>query len=370
MILYIKNIISYIIFSFLRIFFGKRKNTNYKNILFFNSEKIGDLIVSSVILENDSLFPEDSEVYFLIKEKYFPLFENYKGKIKILKYNYSLYKWFLPYRIFLINKIRKLRLDKFYNLTPARGMLNDELSLLSGANKIFSMNTGRKYLKGISENMIDKRYDEFLFTDVKNEYDKHMKLLNIFSNGKEIEFNVDKIFSLNWENNIIKNKFAKKNEYIVISPLSSEPDRTWSLASFSKLSNELSENNKIVLVGSGKEKFLLEKIKNGNENIFIETSPLNLLPEVINDCKLFIGGDSGITHIALKLGKPLLAVLDGGYFNRYFPYKTQDKKNNYIYNLMDCFECGFNCIYDKKYCLLNITYESVLNKVNEILKTI
>jgi ADP-heptose:LPS heptosyltransferase len=368
MILYIKNIISLVNFFLLKILFRRRNNPGHKNVLFFNSEKIGDIVVSSMILENDTVFPDDVKVYFLLKEKFSPLFKSYTGKFQIIKYNYKAYKWILPYRIKLIKKIRSLNLDKFYNLTPARGVLNDELSILSGANKIYAMNGDKKYLKCITGDIMDKGYTEILYKSVKNEYVKHTELIKSYSGEKEILFKNKKTFVLSESNELVRKGLVKKDEYIAVSPLSSEPDRMWGTENFKNLCNELAENYKVVLIGSLKEITLLQKIRNKNENIFIDTSALSKLPEIIYHCRLFIGGDSGLTHIALKLGKPLLAILDGGYFNRYFPYRTEDKNNNYIYSLMDCFECGFDCIYDRKYCLLNITYESVKTKVKEILK--
>lgn len=371
MILYMKNIVSLLNFLFLKLFFGRKSNTNSKNILFFNSEKIGDLIVSSMILENDELFSENVNIYFLIKEKFYSLFENYNGKVKIIKYDYKKYKWFLPYRFIFLKYLRSLGIDKFYNLTPARGMLSDEISLLSGSNIICATNNDKKYLKGNAGKITDKYYDEILFKDIKNEYEKHKKLLQIFSNkDKEIKLKNKKTFRVTERNYLIEKGLAKSKEYIAISPMSTDLERTWGIKNFSKLSNELAGKYKIILIGSQKEKKILECIRQGNKNILIDTSLLMDLPDIINHCRLFIGGDSGLTHIALKLDKPLLAILDGGYFNRYFPYCAEDKKFNYIYNEMDCFECGFDCIYDKKYCLLNIPYEDVLNKTNEILKNI
>jgi ADP-heptose:LPS heptosyltransferase len=369
MILYIKNIISLLNFFFLKIFFGKRKIAENRNILFYNSEKIGDIMLSSIILENDESFPEDVKIYFLIKENYYPLLMNYKGKIKIITYNYKKYKWFLPYRFFLLKKLRELNIDKLYNLTPARGMLNDEISLLSGANKTFAINKDKKYLKGFVGKIMDGYYEDILFSGIKNEYVKNEELLRSFTkNEREINFINKKTFKISGSNNLIDSGLVKKNEYIIIAPLSTDLERTWGVNNFVKLGEELSKSNKIVLVGSPREKSLLEKIKNNNDNIIVDTSSLKDLPDIIFHCRLFIGGDSGLTHIALKLGKPLLAILDGGFFNRYFPYKTEEKKNNYIYHMMDCFECGFDCIYEKKYCLENISFEDVLNKINQLLK--
>jgi len=368
MILVLKNIISYAVFSFLRIFLGRRNFTENTSILFFNSEKIGDLVVSSVILENDEELCRDRNIYFLIKRKNAPLFSGYEGKIKIISYNYGLYKWFLPYRIVFLIRLRNLKLNALYNLTPARGILNDEISLLGGANKIYASSGELKFLKGI-EDRTGKLYDDILFEGVKNEYLKHENLLCLLGIRKDkIIYGNKKTFGTGKSHYLIFKNEIKKYDYIVVSPLSTEPERTWGKENFQRLCRELSANYKIVVTGSGKEKKILEEIKNGNENIYVDTSSLGDLSGLIENCRLFIGGDSGLTHIALKLGKPLLAVLDGGYFNRYFPYKEENEKNNYIYNMMECFECGFDCIHDKKLCLTEIKYDDVMNKTKEILK--
>jgi heptosyltransferase I len=367
-ILYIKNIVSFIIFLFLKIFFKRIHNPDNKNILFYNPEKIGDLTISSVILEDDDIFPDDVNVYFLIKDNYYSLLENYNGKIKIITYNYNKYKWILFYRFILINRLRSLQLDKFFNLTPARGMLSDELSLLSGANKIYSISNNKNYLKGIAGKITDKYYDEILFSDIKNVYEKHINLLRLLGNvEKEIVFKNEKVFKITGSNYLIEKGLVKEREYIVISPLSSEMEKTWGVENYGKLSNKLAEDYKIVLIGSGKEKSLLEKIKNNNEKIIIAETSLKELPEIINNCYLFIGGNSGPAHIALQLGVRFLVILYGGYFNWYFPYRAEDKNNNYVYHFMDCFECGVNCIHEKILCLENLKYDEVISKVYKIL---
>jgi ADP-heptose:LPS heptosyltransferase len=364
----LKNIISLFVFYSLNVFFWKKTNPESKNIIFYNSEKIGDLMVSSVILENDDILNTDGDIYFVLKDKYSELFKEYKGRVKIIKYNYGLYKWFIPYRFAFLFKLRKLKAREFYNLTPARGILNDEISLLSGANRTIALSKSGKFLKGTA-GITDKYYDEIFLSDIKNEYEKHIKLLEFLNaNEKEIFFGNKKTFKITGSNYLIYKNEVRKNQYVVISPLSTEPDRVWDAENFRKLCAELSKEIKIVLEGSPAEKSNLEYIRNGNENIIIDTSSLGELPGIIGNCRLFIGGDSGLTHIALKLGKPLLALLDGGYFNRYFPYRENDENINYIYKIMDCFECGFDCIYDKKLCIVNIEFDEVLKKVKDILK--
>lgn len=367
MISLIKNIVSLFVFFFLKIFFRKDYKQNKKNLVFYNPEKIGDLTISSVILEYDNIFSDNIEVFFLVKDMYYPLLENYSGKIKIITYSYNKYKWNIFYRFKLIKKIRNLKAEKFFNLTPARGILSDEISVLSGANEIYSISNNKNFLKGIAGRIMDKYYNGVLFGEVKNVYEKHISLLKMFSGGKEVIFKNKKVFKVSESNYLIEKGLVRKNEYIVISPLSSEMDKTWGLERYAKLSNELSEKYKVVLIGSAKERNLLEEVRNGNEKIIVAETTLQDLPGIINYSTLFIGGNSGPAHIALHLGVRFLIIVFGGYFNWYFPYRADEKNNNYIYNYMDCFECGIKCIYDKKYCLENLKYEDVLNEINEIL---
>jgi ADP-heptose:LPS heptosyltransferase len=367
MILWIKNIVSLFNFYILKLFYGRKNNSENKNILFFNSEKIGDLTISSVLLEYDDIFPADAEIYFLVKDIYYPLLINYKGKVKIITYKHKKYKWFLCYRIMLLNKLRSLSLAQFYNLTPARGILSDEISVLSGSNKIYSISNNKDYLKFISK-ITDKYYDEILYCELKNVYEKHKKLMESFGIGeRKIEFRNNKAFDIKRNNYLVDNGLVKKGEYIAVSPLSSEMDKTWGLNNYKQICEELSKKYKIVLIGNGKQRELLEKVKNRNDKIIIASTTLEVLPVVINDCRLFIGGNSGPAHIALHLGVKFLVILYGGYYGWYFPFKDEDRKNNYIYNPVNCLGCGIKCVQNKMYCLEGLSSEEVLKKLYQIL---
>jgi|WetSurMetagenome_2_1015567.scaffolds.fasta_scaffold54721_2 ADP-heptose:LPS heptosyltransferase len=362
---YTKNFFSYFLYHFLKLFFKTKKGNI--NILFINSGQIGDLVVSSMIFDNDEIFNNYKKVYFLLRSEYYSLFKNYKGKVELITYDYKKLKWSLIYRLKLLKKIRSLNLKDAYNITAARGMLNDQLTLLSGAENKFTICKSWKYLMPFWGKLMDKEYDDILFTDEPNEYKKHISLINLFSKKEPDIYNIKTFNVSEYQDFRINNDIDKRN-FIAISPLSSVMTRTWGIENFKKLCSILKDKYELILIGSKSEISILKYIAGGNKDIRINTCDLEFLPVLIDSTKLFIGSDSGLTHIALKLNKPFVAILDGGYFNMFFPFQEENRNFKYVYNKMDCFECDWKCIYREPKCLTQISMEQVLQSIDKLLK--
>ena len=134
--IYVKNTLSYVSFRFMK-FFLKRKKISGDGLLFVNLAPIGDLVVSSVILKNEILF--EYKTYFLIKKKYYPVLKDYNGRTRIIILKTVLYKWLIPYRFYFLNKLRRLNIAVAVNIGHNKSTISDEITLLSGANKIFAL---------------------------------------------------------------------------------------------------------------------------------------------------------------------------------------------------------------------------------------
>jgi ADP-heptose:LPS heptosyltransferase len=121
------------------------------------------------------------------------------------------------------------------------------------------------------------------------------------------------------------------------------------------------------LLGSKiQEKGLIE-IKNKYENIEIAAGSIVLknLYSYLLKTKLFIGLDSGISHMALKAGAKSIILVGGGTYGMYFP-KLNDKKTVYLSKELSCFQCNWNCIYDRNLCLSDISVEEVMKHIEVI----
>ena len=364
---FLKNSISFLIFNILSLLKRKRIKVSYSNnVLLINTGKIGDLIVSSIFLENDDLFQE-KKIFFLLEKKYKDLFFGYNGNIRLIYYNSKNYKWNIFYRLKILKILRSYGFSFAFNISPARGFIGDEISLLSGAEKIYATCDNMKYLGKYYGRILDRKYTDIKYREIKNEYIKLDKLVKEITGLSDSQIKFFNSKSLLIDLNLDLSYNVKKDEYILISPLVTDMKRSWGVENYKILTQKLSESFKVLLIGSIAEKNVLKYISGNLKNVFIITPSLRYTPSVINFCKLFIGNHSGLSHIALKLQKPLIAIVDGGFFNYYFPIFEDRPENIFIYHKLECFECDWNCKYHEPLCLKNITVENVLKNVNILL---
>ncbi len=365
---YFKNLISYFLFQVLILLLkSKNKKSNTNRILLVNTGKIGDLIISSIFLDNDELF-SGKEIFFLSGEKYKDLFFGYNGKIKLIYYDTKRYKWNLFCRYKLLKNLREYGFSYAYNVSPARGFIGDELSLLSGAEKKYATCSNIKYLGKHFGKILNRKYTEIQYQKIKNEFNKLQTLVKDLSIEKnpELIFHNRKSLHIDIKPDLPVN--IKPDEFILISPMVTEMDRSWGIENYKTLTGKLCEKNKILLIGSPSEEETLGYISGNLRNTFVITPSLKYTPSIINSCRIFIGNNSGLTHIAIKLGKPTVAIIDGGFFDWIFPINENDPKNVFIYNKLDCFGCDWKCIYKEPICLTKISLKEVLNKSKELLE--
>ncbi len=364
LIRHIKNISEFVIFLFLK-FTLPKANVQKKSLLLINTGLIGDLIVSTILLENSEIFKNFEKVHFLIKNQYLDLFKDYSGKVSVIGYSYENYKYsfFAKYRTLV--KLRREGYETCINLTAARGILNEEMTHLVGAKEIITLNSFMKYLGNNIGKYFDSKYSTILAKNILNEYDKHIELIHFLSTkNQNIIFNQNIVFP----RKIISPKLQSLENSIIIAPFTSVMNRDWKKDNFSELINNLKTKNRIVLLGSKNQLDQLKVLSGNDKNITILAGELNLneLPILIKEAKLFIGLDSGLTHIALKMDCPLVAIIGGGEFGRFFPYK-ESRRVKYLYSNMDCFLCHWECTKKEKYCVSDVSLDTVLKEANNML---
>jgi len=109
----------------------------------------------------------------------------------------------------------------------------------------------------------------------------------------------------------------KKDHIITIHPAASKSERTWHAERFGVLCQKLLKQYsvKIILLGTSKEKPLLEQIREfcPQENLSI-VPELNLgeITQLLEMSRLFIGNDSGMLHLASLAGTPVVGIYGPG----------------------------------------------------------
>jgi ADP-heptose:LPS heptosyltransferase len=240
-----------------------------------------------------------------------------------------------------------------YNISQERGILNDELVINSGAVKKICFQKNAQFLQPIFNERNNSKYSMIYNTDGINEYKKG-KFISDVAKLEDTPRETDckaKIFS--------SPKGKNKSDYIVVAPLSSDIKRGWGLNHYSTLVSELSKIYTIIILGEKKyqslvSRFILpdKKIK----NLFGLTS-LKEAAELISCCRLFIGNDSGLTHVAKYYNRSIVAIIGGGMYGRFFPIENDGNKYWAFNN--GCFGCGWNCTQYERICLTKVSFNEV-----------
>jgi ADP-heptose:LPS heptosyltransferase len=109
-------------------------------------------------------------------------------------------------------------------------------------------------------------------------------------------------------------------QYAVISPFASSKEREYPYTKFKEISTQLYQVYGIRSIYLGQS----DLIEQDNEAISFEYNiPIDLLFNRIQNCAVFIGNDSGLSHIALRYNKKTVVLFSRmEQYGLYFPYNN------------------------------------------------
>jgi heptosyltransferase III len=104
--------------------------------------------------------------------------------------------------------------------------------------------------------------------------------------------------------------------WLAVAPGSGQPRKNWPLAHYYEVSRALGWEYglKVVwLAGPGEEALLpyLEALGQAQGQLLLANRPLARVARVLSRCRLYIGNDSGLTHLAAAVGEPDVLALFG-----------------------------------------------------------
>jgi len=111
-----------------------------------------------------------------------------------------------------------------------------------------------------------------------------------------------------------ENQFSHPKEFrVAIHPGSGSPKKNWDAANFAELCVRVANTHhaKIVLIAGPSEKESVQIIRNtmlDSSLIILENIPLPTIAEELRRCRVYVGNDSGISHLAAAVGVPTIAI--------------------------------------------------------------
>jgi ADP-heptose:LPS heptosyltransferase len=94
---------------------------------------------------------------------------------------------------------------------------------------------------------------------------------------------------------------------------------------------------------------------------FLGKSTFREAAAFLRDCRLALGVDTGLAHAACAVDVPLIVLVGGGTFGRFFPYSS---RTTAVCLPLECYGCGWNCPYPSAYCVAGIKPETVAQAVD------
>jgi ADP-heptose:LPS heptosyltransferase len=219
--------------------------------------------------------------------------------------------------------------------------------------------------------------------EITNEFYKHKYLLEQLSPNTIFDA-YEPFFPLQKEDKENAQKLLRTHgvpsTYAVVFPGSGSPIRNWPVEKFKEIIEHLHTlDTHVVLCGSKEESLIAKKIISLFENtssitdLSGSTSSIFQLAAIIEQSKLYIGGDTGPTHISAAVGAPTVCLMGGGVFMEFFPYGNLDK-NRVVYDKsMTCMNDNWKCSENNPFgapapCIENIKPKDVINEINSLLK--
>jgi predicted lipopolysaccharide heptosyltransferase III len=160
------------------------------------------------------------------------------------------------------------------------------------------------------------------------------------------------------------------HSYVVIQPASRFSTKEWTDEGFAEIADYLVAEWgwKVVMTGSRLEGEKLRRIAARASYPPVIFGDLSVceLKAVLAGARLFIGNDSGPTHMAAALSIPVVVLFGSSDSRVWYPWKT---RYCLVQNPFDCNPCpGYQClVYEEPRCILSITPEQVKAAIDSIL---
>lgn len=157
--------------------------------------------------------------------------------------------------------------------------------------------------------------------------------------------------------------------FVLIHPAAAFATKEWPVERFAELASRLIEDGLQVAAtaGPGEERVLNRLARLAGPKLVV-LAPLGLgrFGGLASRCGLYVGNDTGPTHIAAALKKPVVVIFGSSDSKVWFPWQT---KARILRADLPCIPCpGYRCMeYSEPECIRSIEVAEVYRSVRELL---
>jgi ADP-heptose:LPS heptosyltransferase len=165
-------------------------------------------------------------------------------------------------------------------------------------------------------------------------------------------------------------KGIELSKYLIVHPTATLFTKQWPEKNFAQLGDLLVEKYglPVIFTAGPHEAQTLDNVgrKAQKKHFYFSALPLEELIALIDGCRLFVGNDSGPTHAAAALGRPVVVVWGSSDRIAWRPWQT---KYELIRSDLPCMPCpGYTCAaFGQPKCILDISVDRVFEACTRII---
>ena len=354
------------------------KEQPVNHLLWVRTDSIGDAVLASSMLSSIRNTFSNAKITVVCREHIAELYESCPHVETVLTFEEKRILSDPTYASEILQSVRNLRVDCTFNTVYSRDIICDRMVAASGAGLRVGMHGN---LCNISEELRAQHnqwYTHLLSSpgQRKSELERHIDFLHgIGCDVDELKPHIwltpeDEAFADEW----FEQHGLHPQETIALFAGVQSPERIYTHYG-EAIAGICKENGfSVVALGAGSDRELnrhnLSDIENAGVRVFDLSGKLTLRQSaaIIKRCRLAVGAETGLAHIAATVGTRHVIVIGGGQFGRFMPYSPL---TSLVCLPLECYGCGWKCAYRQSqiYCIASISPAVIERAVRQTLLT-
>ncbi|MRR34215.1 glycosyl transferase family 9, partial [bacterium] len=340
-------------------------------ILWVRTDSIGDSVLAMAMLPHVRDKYPGAEITVLCQEHVAELYEASPFVNQVIAFNRRRALQEEEYRTALLGQLQRLRADLCLNTVYSREPLTDFFAVGCGARQRIALNGNLCNMSAAERENNNRHYTSVLPSEGehKNELERHRDFL------LGLDKTVDRLDLTLWVTpDDIAYADALCNEHGLV------PEETIALFAGAQYAVRLYDyygkalapfckdsDYSVIALGAAQDFEINQHNLDATGAKTVNLSgalTLRQCAALLSRCRLAVGAETGLAHMACAVDTPNVILLGGGHFGRFMPYSPLTS----IVSLpLDCYGCNWQCRYGRVHCVREVKPETITEAVRKTL---
>jgi ADP-heptose:LPS heptosyltransferase/glycosyltransferase involved in cell wall biosynthesis/Tfp pilus assembly protein PilF len=333
--------------------------SDINKILWLRTDSIGDNILASSMLSRITECYPGLNVAVVCQEKVVPVYENSPCVSEIIAFDRGRAVADKKYRDELLAKMRATNADLLLNTVYSRERLTDLLALESGIQSAIAFEGDDSNMEQKIRVENNRRYTKLVYlkSTPVSEVGKYVQFLQVLG-VPDAEYKTS--FRLTEEDKSFAEAIFKNNNFVPEKTIALFAGAQYAVRHYERYGKGIRQlcaehGFSVIALGVHSDAQINQKNLDDSGARSINLSGKTTLRQsaaLLKRCRLAIGAETGLAHLACAIGTPNVIILGGGHFGRFMPYSPL---TSVVCLPLECYGCNWECKYNRVHCVSDIT---------------